>query len=113
MSNANRPKIIRGFKRAKIERRDPQKESVYRGLASILTENGYIVRREELRRGIGFSVSSGNCRLATDNLVFVDRRLSQDEQIAFLTDRIIGLGVKPSVASVAGLPENLAKRLVL
>lgn len=74
--------------------RDPQKESLFNKLSGILAAAGYTVRREELKRGLGWRATSGSCRALDRRLVFVDRRLSQDEQIAFLQSRIMTLGLE-------------------
>lgn len=111
MSISTKPKILKGFKRAKPERRDMVKENVFRTLSDILTTGGYVVRREELKRGIGFQVSSGSCRHESSNLVFVDKRLNQDDQISFLTERIVGFGIKPAEDVVARLPQSIAKQI--
>jgi hypothetical protein len=89
---------LRAVKRAKPVSRDPEKESTIRGLAEILGSAGFAVRREKLKRGPGWRVVSGMCRAIDKNatvqrLIFVDRALSQDDQIAFLLGRIAELNV--------------------
>jgi hypothetical protein len=68
------------------EKRDTKKEHRFKELSGELSQRGYTVRREELKRGLGWRVSSGACRVDQDKLVFVDRRLTQDDQLAFLED---------------------------
>jgi hypothetical protein len=74
--------------------KDPKKESVYKSLVGLLEENGYQVRREKLKRGLGWKVYSGACRAVTIRIIFVDQRLGQDEQINFLQERIQVLGLE-------------------
>lgn len=64
--------------------RDPRKEKIYRLFASVLAEAGMQVRREELKRGYGWKTMSGTCRLLDSKVVFVDRRMPQEEQNSFL-----------------------------
>lgn len=64
--------------------KDYQKEKVYKVLSSVLIEAGVQVRREELKRGYGWKTLSGSCRVHGDKVIFVDRRMPQEEQISFL-----------------------------
>lgn len=68
----------------KIAERDPKKERVINALAQEFQAHGFQVRRERLKMGHGWKVVSGSCRAGADRIVFIDRRLSQDEQVAFL-----------------------------
>ena len=74
--------------------RDPKKEGLFKELASKFLLAGYQVRRERLRSGYGFKVVSGSCRVNSDQVVFVDSRLNQDEQLEFLRSRAADLGVR-------------------
>lgn len=60
-----------------------QQES-YQKAVETLEAAGFRVRREELKRGHCWRVVSGACRSRTDHYIFVDSRLSAQEQIAFL-----------------------------
>ncbi len=86
--------------------KDPLKEARYRQLAETLVAKGYRVRREKLKAGPGWKVISGACRLHADNLIFVDPRLPQDEQILFLTTRMEQLGLE---VPAAGAPAPAAE----
>jgi hypothetical protein len=90
---------------------DPQKEAVFAELVGILEGAGYEVRREKLKQGAGWKVLSGSCRCGDERLVFVDRRLSQEDQIAFVTSRISQLGVVPQSTQLERLPEAVRTRL--
>jgi len=72
-----------------------QKEAdqTFKKLMSHLSLHGFIVRREELKRGYGWKAMSGSCRKESDNLVFVDRRLPITEQINFLQSKILEFGL--------------------
>lgn len=61
-----------------------EKENRIKELCASLRAAGVVVRREELKRGHGWRAVSGNCRLKHEPIVFVDRRSSLEEQIAFL-----------------------------
>jgi len=108
--------VRRSQKRTKVVARDPEKENVLKGLGSILEGAGFSVRREKLKRGPGWRVVSGTCRaLDRDStprrFIFVDRALSQDDQIAFLLGRITELKVKPDAQIVGAFPERIQAQL--
>lgn len=71
---------------------DSKKEANIRVLISDIEALGVQVRREELKRGLGFRVMSGRCRAFDKAMIFLDRRLSQDEQIDFLKTQAAALG---------------------
>ena len=82
-------KTIQKSTRTKPVRRwTPEKERVFKGLAGKLEVAGFIVRREELKRGPGWRVMSGSCRAEASKFIFVDSRLSPDDQIAFLSQKV-------------------------
>lgn len=79
-------------KSGKVEtKRDPKKESIFKELAQKLAESGVIVRRERLKQGPGWKVLSGSCQVTESNYLFVDSRLSQDEQLELLSNRLAHL----------------------
>ena len=67
---------------------NPKFEVKIKELIKELEENGFKVRREELKKGLGWKVTSGSCRLFEDNVLFVDRSLTQLEQIEFLSSKL-------------------------
>ncbi len=71
---------------------DPNKEKLVKSLILQLQERGLTVRREELKRGNGWRAKSGQCTVTEGKIVFVDSRLSQNEQIDFLNTQINSLG---------------------
>lgn len=91
--------------RSQVLPRDPQKEKVYRSLTTILSDAGYTIRREELKRGSGWSATSGACIHQQTPHLFVDRRLTQDDQIAFLVERMIEYKVVPTDEQLIEFPE--------
>ena len=91
--------------------KDPQKEGVFKGLVNILQKAGVEVRREELKRGHGWKVSSGACRLQEARKVFVDRMLPQDDQISFLIDQILELNISPLKEDINELPDVVKNQL--
>jgi len=104
-------KILPPKRKKKISVRDQKKESILRELSSVLEEAGYRVRREKLGRGHGWKVLSGSCTCLEKDMIFVDRRLSQNDQISFLIAKISMLGVKVDPSRVESLPESLLKRV--
>ncbi len=85
--------MIKGKKSKNTEVRDPKKERLFRELTDVLARSGVQVRREELKRGFGWRAISGSCRLNDSKFIFVDRRMSQDEQITFLRAKLESLGL--------------------
>lgn len=69
--------------------RDPAKEKLYRSLCEQLSQQGFTVRREKLKQGFGWKVVSGSCEALGQRMIFVDQRMSQDDQIAFLQSRLL------------------------
>ena len=59
-------------------------EDKIRELIQIVEETGIKVRREELKKGLGWKAVSGKCRVMDKKVVFIDRGLPQLEQIEFL-----------------------------
>jgi hypothetical protein len=85
--------VRRGSGKKSIATKDPKKEATFKALTELVEQNGYTVRREKLKRGLGWKVYSGACRSNDQLIIFVDQRLSQDEQINFLQERIRALGL--------------------
>ena len=79
-------KIIK--KKKVFKAKNSKKELIFKGLVSILSENGYVVRREKLKAGNGWRVVSGQCKFEENKYIFVDTVLGQDEQIDFLIEKI-------------------------
>lgn len=69
-------------------KQDPKKEAAFKLLVQQFQDAGFQVRREELKRGLGWRAASGNCTAMGEQIIFVDRRLSQDEQIEVLRSRL-------------------------
>jgi len=82
--------IIRRGKRKRSVRSvwSKAQEALYKECVGLLEGAGYSVRREELKRGHCWKVISGSCRSLTHRYVFVDSRLSANEQISFLSSKL-------------------------
>jgi hypothetical protein len=104
-------KIIKPKKRRKVPGKDQKKEAIFKQLSVILSDAGFRVRRERLKQGHGWKVASGSCSAEGENFVFVESRLSQDDQIGFLLTRIRELEVKVSAEQMEGLPAKFIKAL--
>jgi hypothetical protein len=63
----------------------------YKELVGKLEGLGFVVRREELKRGHCWKVLSGVCRSLTQRFIFVDSRLNPDEQVAFLSAKMVDI----------------------
>lgn len=72
-------------KKAKLISRDPQKEKKFKDLVDKLATQGLEVRREKLKQGFGFKVVSGSCELNGQKIIFIDQRMTQDDQLTFLS----------------------------
>lgn len=83
-------------KRGQGAARDPEKEKLFKELSQILGQAGYSVRREKLKQGYGWKVVSGSCRAQQNNLIFVDQKLPQDDQLSFLVGKIFSLNIPVS-----------------
>jgi len=88
------------------------KDKVFKALASLLEVKGFKVRREELKAGPGWRASSGSCRAKTDKLIFVERRLPQDEQLNFLTSTALDCKVVFLAEELSSLPEATRNMLL-
>ncbi|OVE80151.1 hypothetical protein BVY02_01270 [bacterium J17] len=77
-------------------KKEKQSEISVRRLVKALRNRGLEVRREPLSRGSNFRVKSGNCLLAGEKIVFVDRRLPAEQQISLLIDYVIDLDIELS-----------------
>ncbi len=78
--------IIRRTKKRRSSRPtwSKEQEQRYRDLLTELEGRGFVVRREELKRGHCWKVVSGSCRSFSHHYVFVDSRLAPQDQISFL-----------------------------
>lgn len=85
--------IKRRKSRKALSAKDKKTEARIRQVAKILEENGYVVRREKLKRGIGWQAQSGECRAQDEKIIFVDRRLSIQEQLEFISSQASVNGV--------------------
>jgi hypothetical protein len=65
----------------------------YKELVGKLEGLGFVVRREELKRGHCWKVLSGVCRSLTQKFIFVDSRLNPDEQVAFLSAKLTDIEI--------------------
>lgn len=86
-------------KKVQSQDKNPEKEGLIRDLIKSIEEKGVEVRREKLKQGPGWKVTSGACRLETKKIVFLDSRLPQDDQIEFLKIKIDGLSDSATLAS--------------
>jgi hypothetical protein len=94
-------------KKAQPQDKSPEKEGLIRDLIKSIEDKGFEVRREKLKQGPGWKVTSGACRLEAKKIVFLDSRLAQDDQIEFLKIKTEGIVGVPSVevATEAEVPQ--------
>lgn len=99
-------KILKNKKRKQNVAYDPKKESIIRELAELAQINGISVKREVLKQGIGWKVMSGSCRFNDERIIFVDRKLSQSDQISFLFNKFMNLGLRPDAEQIQKLSDD-------
>lgn len=99
-------KIIKNKKRKPALVNDPKKESIFKELADLAEFHGYAVKRENLKQGIGWKAMSGICRFNEDRLIYVDKKLPQGDQISFLLNTYLNLGLKPNQQQIDSLSEE-------
>ncbi|MFN8391648.1 MAG: hypothetical protein U0136_15270 [Bdellovibrionota bacterium] len=73
----------------KGQSRDLESERQVRSLEHVFRARGISVRREKLCAGPAFKVKSGECLLSGSKLIFVDRRLSAEQQLTVLMEHLI------------------------
>lgn len=95
----------------KEKARSREKENLLGELSEILGSLGVRVRREKLKQGHGWRAVSGACRVMTDKMIFLDRRLPHDEQIDFLVERIAESRDDVSSERIQSLPAVIAQRI--
>lgn len=87
--------------------RDPKKESIFKALTALVVDKGYVVRREVLKQGLGWRVVSGSCRAESSKIIFIDRRLTLDDQISFLISKMDAIGLTFAREQLDGLPDEI------
>lgn len=100
------------MKKKTRQEKDPKKEQLFRRLSEILKCVGVEVRREELKSGYGWRAVSGACRLNEQPLLFIDRKIPQDEQISLLLERLTLLADRITPDQLSDLPESIIQRLM-
>lgn len=86
--------------------RDPEKEKLYKELCQQLVSQGFTIRREKLKQGYGWKVVSGACEALGQRLIFIDQRMTQDDQISFLRSKLAAAGSSAEVAAPSSeMPE--------
>ena len=88
---------------------DPKKEDMIKKVCALFDENGIKVRREKLGQGLGWKAVSGSCKVRDEQLVFVDRKLEQDDQIVFLMTKTKEKNITIPEEILANIPEKLKK----
>ena len=106
MNTSKNIKIIKNKKRRQVAVNDPKKESIIKELALLAESQGYSVKRENLKQGIGWKAMSGSCRFNEVKLIYIDRKLPQSDQISFLFNKVISLGLRPDSEQLQNLSED-------
>lgn len=98
-------------RKRRVSNCDPKKEKIINELSSALLDAGFEVRRERLKQGYGWKALSGACCLDKRDLIFVDRKLPQDEQISFLAAKIVALQVAVKLKKLPNVPDKIKQQL--
>ena len=61
----------------------------FKHLTRVLAKRGITVRREKLCRDTSFRVKSGKCLFSGEDIIFVDQRLPDNQQVAVLVDHLV------------------------
>ena len=88
----------------KLKDKEKLLEQEIRKLAAILSARLVSVRREQLSRGRSYRVKSGECVLGGTNVVFVDKRLPLEQQVAVLIDYVVDAQFELDEAELSSLP---------
>lgn len=83
----NRPIKAEGLSNAQKDHFTSQ----IKAISQFLEGEGFTIRREELKRGLGWKATSGVCRKDGTRMIFVDRRTSPGEQCTFLMEAAKGV----------------------
>lgn len=90
---------------------DQTKEQYIQMLSQMITDRGYQVRREKLKRGQGWSVQSGAAAVFGQPTVFIDRNLTLEDQLEVLIAQLKELNFAPSQRDLLNMPEALVRML--
>ena len=95
-----------GVSKRGLSRAEESMERSFRELSRFFTKRGVSVRRENLPRGHSFRAKSGNCELSGRNLIFVDKRLPIQQQLAVLSDYLVDFNLEISEEEISSLSEE-------
>jgi len=109
--NLKKSRILAPKAKAKMNPAEIVNLEVVKQLTVALGGHGITVRREELKRGPGWRAVSGMCRTREQRMLFLDRHMPHEDQIAFLTSKIAELKLELSPDCIGRLPERV--RLLL
>lgn len=90
---------------------DPKQERVIKGFSELLASLGIVVRREELKRGLGWRAQSGKCKAQDSKMLFVDRRSLLSEQAAVLSQAILENKSQINEDIISKLNSDVAERV--
>jgi len=96
--------IKKKAKTGRVGQESAKKISVINELSRCLDSAGFRVRREKLKQGHGWRVVSGSCSTPEQRMIFLDSRLSQDDQIAFLSSKLVSFGICPVPKTLEQMP---------
>jgi hypothetical protein len=90
----------------KTKSADAQWEFQLRRLEQSFESRGIQVRREKLSAGPAFKVKSGGCTFSGSKIIFIDRRLSSEQQLTVLIEHVIDAPFELSESELSHLSES-------
>ena len=91
---------------------DVELESGIRALQKSFESRGIRVRREKLCTGPSFKVKSGNCVFSGENFIFVDRRLSSDQQLSVLLEYLTDTSLELTDDELENIPPHTRNTII-
>ena len=84
-------------------------DSNIKKLQKIVQKSGVEVRRENLTRGLAFKVKSGTCQFSGKPLLFIDKRLPNEQQASVLVDYLLTRKFEVEDLDMAELPVSVTR----
>ncbi len=84
-------------------------DSNIKKLQKIVQKSGIEVRRENLTRGIAFKVKSGKCEFSGRPLLFIDKRLTNEQQASVLVDYLLDQKLEVNNLDIDELPVSITR----
>lgn len=81
-------------------------EKEVRKFIKCFKEQGFLVKREKLSRGLSYRVKSGSCTVVNDEVFYLDKRLDSEQQLGLLVDLARAKKITLDQELIASLPKQ-------